>query len=323
MNLIMGVDGGGSKTHAVITDEKGNLLGEGLTAGSNYQTVGMELALSRISKSMEEAINKAGINSADISFVQYALAGADREQDYINLRAKLSDLPYKEWDLTSDALAGLRLGSPQNIGVVLVCGSGTNAVGRNLSGRIMQTGGFGYLYGDFAGGNNIAIETFRAAIRSWEGREMKSVLVDKVLEYFNFPTMEELYEDFLDRSVSNVPADLAIILQDAVEEGDTLATQLLFKVGNELGAAANSVIKRMKRFDIDEIPIVLIGSIFQRGRNTCLLNSMTNTIRKENVNVSINIPKMEPVYGAVQLGMDFLGVAVHSNVLEKFNTYRR
>lgn len=323
MGLIMGVDGGGSKTYAVITDAEGKLLGEGLAGGANYQKIGLDQAIDHISTAINQALAQAGVQHQDIDFVQYTLAGADREADIIRLESGLKQIPVANWNLACDTLAGLRAGSRDNAGIVLVCGSGTNAFGRSVDGRVVQTGGFGYLYGDFAGGNHMAIETFRAAVRSWEHRDIPSVLTDKVPAFLGFSSMEALLDDFLDRHVRTVPTELTIVLHEAAEAGDTLATRLLTEVGYELGNAANSVMKRLGSFGVDEIPIVLIGSVFQKGQSSCLLQGLEEALRKQKNSYSIEIPMMEPVFGAVLLGMDELQIPVSSQIIERFNSYRK
>lgn len=323
MGLIMGVDGGGSKTYAVITDAEGNLLGEGLAGGANYQKIGLDRAIDHISTAMNQALSQAGVQHRDIDFVQYTLAGADRDADMIRLESGLKQIPAANWNLACDTLAGLRAGSRNNAGIVLVCGSGTNAFGRSADGRFVQTGGFGYLYGDFAGGNHMAIETFRAAVRSWDQRDIPSVLTDKIPAFLGFASMEALLHDFLDRQVRSVPTELTIVLHEAAQAGDALSIRLLSQIGYELGNAANSVMKRMGSFGVDQIPIVLIGSVFQKGQSSCLLQSLEETLRKQSNSYSIEIPVMEPVFGAVLLGMDELQIPVTPEIIQRFNSYRK
>ena len=54
MKIIMGVDGGGSKTFTVISDEKGNQLGRGIAGGGNYQTIGIDQAVENITVSIDK-----------------------------------------------------------------------------------------------------------------------------------------------------------------------------------------------------------------------------------------------------------------------------
>ncbi|WP_274364987.1 N-acetylglucosamine kinase [Paenibacillus thermotolerans] len=321
MRLIMGVDGGGSKTYTVIVDEAGNKLGSGVSGCGNHQVNGIDETIRNIRESMEIALKEADLQASDIDFVQYGLAGADREKDFAILRPALGCLPIPNWDVVCDTMEGLRTGSKDNIGVILVCGSGTNAAGRNPSGQTVQTGGFGYLYGDAAGGGHMASETFRAAVRSWEYREIPSILPDMVAQFLGFSDFEQTLNHYLDHELYSVPRNVTIVLHEAADKGDLLAIQLLETTGKELGIAANSVIRRLGGFDGVTIPIVLVGSVLQKGKNPHLLNALKRTVEKENPHFELILPEMAPVYGSILLGMDHLGIDAPQAVYDKFIQY--
>lgn len=321
MNYLMGVDGGGSKTYVVISDEQGNRLGTGISGCGNYQGPGIEVAISHIRAAIEGALIQAGLTEKDIAYVQYGLAGADREKDISILNQALSSLPFSSWGLVCDTMEGLRTGSKDNVGVVLVCGSGTNAAGRNPLGQTVQTGGFGHLFGDRTGGNDLARATFGAAIRSWELRETESVLTKKVPRYFGRQSMQDLFDYFLDNDINEVPGQLTLLLHEAADEGDALSIRILENAGMELGLAANSVIKRLGGFADKSIPIVLVGSVVQNGRNAHLLKALEETIVTENRLFEIIIPELVPVYGAIMLAMDHLRIPVTDTIIKKFMEY--
>jgi N-acetylglucosamine kinase-like BadF-type ATPase len=322
MRYLMGVDGGGSKTYAVIVDEMGIKVSSGVSGSSNHQNVGVELALKHIKEAITQALQSAGLDYPDIAFIQYGLAGLDREKDYELMRPALSALPFSHWDMVGDTMEGLRTGSFKNIGVVLICGSGTNAAGRNEAGQAVQVGGVGYLYGDSVGANYMATLMFRAAVRSWEGREIASVLPQKVLNYFGFENMETLIDNFLDREVAQIrEGKLTIALHEAANEGDELAIRLLQDAGKELGLAANAVIRKLGGFEGMIIPIVLVGSVIQKGRNTHLLAKLRQTINAEYPEFELVIPEMAPVYGAVLLAMDHLNIETNEATHLKFTSY--
>ncbi|MBW7462144.1 ATPase, partial [Paenibacillus sepulcri] len=121
---------GNSKTFTVITDAEGRLIARGLAGCGNHQVPGIDTALANIIKSADMALEQAGLRYEDIAFVQYGLAGADRQKDFDILRPCLASLPFLKWDVVCDTYEGLRAGTKDNIGIVLVCGSGTNAAGR-------------------------------------------------------------------------------------------------------------------------------------------------------------------------------------------------
>lgn len=321
MRKILGVDGGGSKTYAVLVDELGNRLGQGVAGCGNHQGPGMDVAKENIQLAMSQALTEAGLEPEDITYVQYGLAGADRPYDFSIIRPALATLPYPRWDVVCDTYEGLRTGSPTNVGVVLVCGSGTNAVGRTQSGETAQTGGFGYLYGDTAGGQFLAEETFRAAVRSYEYREGPSLLPDMVSEALGFASMEEVYNHYLDNEIYHVPLHLTLLLHEAAARGDGLAIRILVDTGRELGNAANSVVQRLGGFGDEPFPVVLTGSVLQQGRSSYLLESLEREVRRKNKSAYFVIPEMAPVYGAIMLGMDHLGIRVTDDMLAQFISY--
>jgi N-acetylglucosamine kinase-like BadF-type ATPase len=324
MKKIIGVDGGGSKTLTVITDEEGNLLGSGISGCGNYQVNGIKAAMANIYDSIHQALANAHLKVDDIDFVEYGLAGADRPKDLSILCPALAQLPFQKWNIVCDTMEGLRAGSPENTGVVLVCGSGSNAAGRNKEGKTVQTGGFGYLFGDGAGagGKALAVETFRTAIRSWELREKPTILTVKVPESLGYMDMEEMINDFLDNQIKIVPDQLTKALHNAANEQDLVAIQILESTGKELGMAANSVIKRLGEFE-DPIPIVLIGSVLQKGKNPYLLQALKETVENEGRLVNLLIPKIEPVFGAVLLAMDHLNIPSSDTIYKKFESQGR
>jgi N-acetylglucosamine kinase-like BadF-type ATPase len=322
MRYIMGVDGGGSKTYAVIVEETANKVGSGVSGSSNHQVIGVEQAFMHIKEAIDQALEAAGLVYKDIAFIQYGLAGLDREMDYALMRPVLNSLPFSNWDMVGDTMEGLRTGSYKNAGVVLLCGSGTNAAGRNDAGQVIQVGGVGYLYGDSVGSNYMASLMFRAAVRSWEGREIASILPQKVVDYFGFSNMETLIDDFLDREVSQIrEGRLTVALHEAADEGDELAIRLLKDAGYELGIAANAVIRKLGGFETKPIPIVLVGSVIQKGRNPYLLAELRKTVEVEYPFIELVIPEMAPVYGAVLLGMDHLNIDTNEDTHQKFTSY--
>lgn len=315
---ILGVDGGGSKTYAVVVDEFGKRSGTGVTGCGNHQGPGIEVALSNIRGAIECALSEAQLQPEDIAIAVYGLAGADREKDFSILRPALATLPFQNWEVVCDTRAGLRTGTTDNVGVVLVCGSGTNAMARNAGGETIQTGGMGTLFGDAAGGQYMAYQTFRAAMRSWEHRDRPSILTKLVAQHLGFREMEAVFNHYLDHDINHVPADLTVVLHRAADAGDALAIRLLRETGHELGLAANSVIRRLGGFDELVIPIVLVGSVIQKGKSQYLLGALEQTIRSENARIELRIPEMAPVYGAVLLGMDQLGLEPTSAMLSEF-----
>ncbi len=318
MRYLLGVDGGGSKTFAIITNEEGTICGTGLGGCGNHQLHGIDHAITQIKRAVQEALVNANLSREEITFAQFGLAGADRPYDYGILRPALARLGFAHWDVVCDTMEGLRTGSADHVGVVLVCGSGTNAMGRKADGTMVQIGGFGYLYGDRAGGQFLAQEAFHRAIRSYESREIPSLLPDLVAKRLGMGSIQEVIDSYLDREIYHVPLELSRVLFEGEQCGDQLATEILATMGKELGLAACAVIRRLGDLDHAAIPIVLTGSVLQKGRSEHLYQALTAQVQADYPQARFVIPDIEPVFGAIMLAMDQLQIPVTQTMLELF-----
>ncbi|MFD0670753.1 N-acetylglucosamine kinase [Cohnella sp. GCM10027633] len=311
---LVGVDGGGSKTKAVVADARGHRLGQGTAAGSNYVRSGIGEAVANIKRAVDDALAEAGLTEGDIAGVQYALASADRQEDFEILIPALAALPFRSFEVVCDTLGGLRTGSHDGTGAVVICGFGTNAAGRDGRGKLHQVGGFGSFFGDYAGGNWLARQTFQAAIRSWEGREEPSLLTVAVPKAHGFEDVQTMVDHYLNNGIDRVPPELTIIVHEAAMKGDRVAIRLLENMGRELGLAASAVLHRLEPQGVEEVPVVLIGSVLQKGRSPHLLAKLKQIVMDDHPNARIRLPEVEPVIGSVLLAMDRLRLPVDDSV---------
>jgi len=310
LNYYLGVDGGGSKTIAVVSDSKGQILGWGKSGCGNHQ-IDPGTAGHSITEAVRAALEQASIDKYDITFALFGLAGADREEDYQILTPMITKLGFRNFDIVCDTVIGLRAGTRQPYGVVVVCGSGTNCYGVNRAGEDLQVGGFGYVFGDFGGGYSLAEEVFRAVIRSWEGRGAPTLLTDATIRDLGFSSVESMFNAFLNEK-RNIPHELARLLFD-VGSDDEVALSILEKQGIELGLAACAVIKRL-RMEQDSFDVVLVGSILTRTDNQFLISVIEQTVKSAAPNCTLRKLKVEPVMGSVLLAMERSGKTIEDSV---------
>src|SRR3954452_5734129 len=91
--VVVGVDGGGTKTHAVVVDDRGTPLGAGVAGPSNWESVGISGARRAITAAVEGALGRADLRGAAIDAAVYALAGYDWPSDDSRMSRVLSGLP--------------------------------------------------------------------------------------------------------------------------------------------------------------------------------------------------------------------------------------
>ncbi|HEV8652936.1 MAG TPA: BadF/BadG/BcrA/BcrD ATPase family protein [Actinomycetes bacterium] len=151
MRLVLGVDGGGSKTHALVADERGETLGFASSGRSNWEDTSIDLARLALEEAITGALAVAGAEPGGLAASAFGLAGLDWDDDRPMLAGLVDPLglggPRK---LDNDSFIALRAGTAHPFGVVVIAGTGTVAAGRDAAGRTFRTLGLHPMYGDSA-----------------------------------------------------------------------------------------------------------------------------------------------------------------------------
>ncbi|OCT13032.1 ATPase [Paenibacillus pectinilyticus] len=301
----------------MITDEAGRVLAIAKAGPGNHQ-IRVDMARSNIHSAVHEALRSAALQVKDIAVAWFGLAGADREADYRILRPIVAELGFAQSEIVCDTMIALRAGTTRPYGVVSICGTGTNCAGVNPHGEVYQCGGFGYAYGDFGGGSELAVEAFRSVIRAWEGRTAPTLLTDLVLAKLQYDSVAQLFHHSLDTQL-RIPPDLAPLVFTAASGGDAIARQILKKQGEELGISAKAVIQKLE-MQHEVFDLVLAGSVLTKGASSFLHPYIAEQVAGVAPGCQLRILDVDPVVGAVFLAMEKDGIsltdAIYANIAQ-------
>lgn len=254
----LGIDGGGSKTTAVVYDEKGNFICKAQGESINYYSVGIENAR----ESMKEIINRLSVKNFDYAVIgMSALNGrADTEETE---RFCNGIIESNKIIMDSDLFVALEAMNCEGECAFVISGTGSMAVCRDNNGEIRHAGGFGYIIGDEGSGYSIALSAIKTAIRAAENIVAHTALTDKCLEYFSVKNIYELIDIFYEKTVSrkNLAAFAKEVLVCA-EKGDVTAHEILRNEATLLSQTVLSLVKNKKK----DIPIGLWGGNFQHNK---------------------------------------------------------
>lgn len=319
MRYFLGVDGGASKTHALVVDETGSVLGFGRGGPSNHQVYGLQPAINELMSAAMSALDHAGLSPSAIAVGYFCLAGADLPEDYTMLQEAVEALNLGQCTVVkNDTMAALRSGTTRSWGVVVICGTGFNAAGRSPDGREIVLPGLGPISGDWGGGYALSQEMIRLVMRAWDGRGRITLLTGMVLGALSVNSVENLLTMLYHEQInSRELLDLVPLLFDAAEAGDEAAKDLVVRMGIEVAVTANAIIRRLSITE-EDVEVVLGGSVF-KGRGNLMLNTITRLIHEEAPKAHIVKPHYEPVVGAVLLAMEAAGVLIgedHYQLLE-------
>jgi N-acetylglucosamine kinase-like BadF-type ATPase len=259
---FLAVDGGGSKTHAVVVDSQGAVRGRGTAGSSNLRAIGVEQALAQLRLAIGAAL-PASDARCDVDAAWFGLAGVHGADGAKLLAPHLRSVA-REVAITNDAefaLAGLDSGP----GVALIAGTGSIALGRDASGRMIQVGGWGHLLGDEGSAYDIGRRAAQAAARAADGRGPTTALLQLVLERWGLTEPRSMI-DYAYLTQEKAPlASLAPSVLALARRGDHVARAIRRQACAELAQAALGVIDALD--GARPVPLILGGGLLIHERD--------------------------------------------------------
>ena len=312
MNCVLGIDGGASKTHCLAATQDGRVLGMGRGGPSNHQVSGLEAAMAEVAMAVDQALGQASIDAASLGM--FCLAGADLPEDLTLLGQAITDLGLcQEVVVKNDTWAALHSGLSRSWGVVVVCGTGTNAAGRGRDGQEIVFPGLGRISGDWGGAADISQEIVRLVMRAWDGRGEPTALSQAVLDSLDLSSPAELLRMlYHDRLGPEQLLALAPLVFQAADSGDAVARALVKAVGTEVATTAGALIRRLSLAD-QNVEVVLAGSIF-KAEGPLLIETVEQALLGLAPRASVVLPEVEPVVGALLLALQAMGTEVNPTV---------
>lgn len=314
MRAVLGVDGGGSKTHALVADERGEVLGFSSSGRSNWEDTGLEAAGAALAEAIGGALAAAQVPPGALAASAFGLAGLDWDPDRPMLGVLLDPLglagPRR---LENDSFIALRAGASRPFGVVVIAGTGHVAAGRDPAGRTVRTLGLGPMYGDFGSATDVAEEAVRAVADAYTGRGPATSLSRLLPPLAGCASAEQLLQR-LSRGLVPLPEAAPLVLQEA-EAGDPACRQIVLHAGASLGESAAVVARRLglggQRFEM-----VMAGGLF-RSRNRLLEGTLVDTMARQAPQAVPVHLTCRPVVGAALDALDLAGLPTDPGVRDR------
>lgn len=305
-NIYLGLDVGSSKTHALIVDAAGRMLGFGESGAGNHEVVGYDGLEKALQLATRQALQAARLRADQVSAAGFGVAGYDwssqRERILQAIATLGLDAPL---DLVNDVTLGLLAGSSQGWGIAVVSGAGCNCRGwdpqRRREGRVT---GHGFWMGEGSGAGELVAKAVIAVAHEWTRRGPATHITPAFLERTGSASLVELLEG-LATGRKFLGPEAALLVFQAAYGGDEVARGLVEWAGCELGELVNCVVRQLE-FEALEFEVVMIGSMFEGG--ALLVDPMRRTIHAWAPGARLVRLSAPPVIGAVLLGMEAAGV---------------
>ena len=266
MAYFLALDAGGTSTRCWVGDETGVLAREtGPTV--KLMQVGEQVATERLSDLVGRALGAAGLAGSQIERTVVGIAGlsssAVREWCIRVLAKTVSGKVVLAGDeeIALDAAFG---GGP---GILIIAGTGQNAIGRCADGSTVSAGGWGPVIGDEGSGYWIGLEAIRAGLRAHD-RGVDTCLLREIEQFWDLPDLGSLVAHANERSRPDFAGLTGVVVRCA-ESGDGLALSVLERAGEELAGFVSLVASKMAACGCaagDAAQVAFTGSVLGKIR---------------------------------------------------------
>ncbi len=298
----LGVDGGASKTAALVIDAEGAPLGRGVAGPSNHLRVGIETATRNIERAVNIALVEAGMAIRQVEYAYCGIAGADHPAHRQRVIDSLKIFfPKGNFIVDNDARIALTGAIGFGSGIVIISGTGSVAFGRNDSGHEARAGGWGPTIGDEGSGYAIARDGLSAIVRAHDGRGRPTKMTELLCYDYDMCSPEDLPR-FVYASTTHADdiARYGKLVIEAARLGDEVAREILERAGRELAECVLAVARRLSLTTM-AFPVAYVGGVF--NAEDVLLGPMRTVVAGEAPQATLKPPKNTPVEGAAMMAI--------------------
>jgi len=309
--MLIGIDGGGTKTALVLTTEDGRILNRHIGEATNPADIGVEECVKRLEKQLDALLKDFGGREAEIESIYAGIAGSANDKTKNAVHVHLSSLlpNCRHIENGSDAFNALYGESDDGYGITLIAGTGSSSFVLTESG-MTQVGGWGYLVDDAGSGYSIGQAALKAAYRSFDGRGEKTILEEMCLNKLgiNFKdAIPQIYE-----GGKHYIASFARVAFEAFEKGDKIACGIIDEHAEALCVHLRACLTHVKNF-----PTVCVaaGGVIS---NDTFFEIVKNKLGDDLNRMRILRPVLPPVYGALVKAARDVGIRTDKAFKETF-----
>ena len=306
MAYFLGIDGGATKSHIVLSNATGRLVGEGQSGPSNYHIVGVEQAAANLSAAISQALAPSAVSPSEVKAACAGMAGFDGPSDQKQmhhimtsaLNASGLQCPWRSLNDSVVAWAGAFHGSP---GALIAAGSGAVAYAVGEDGRSARADGLGHWLGDAGSGYDIGRRGLRAALAALDQRGPETLLTEQFRVLAGSTQMEWIgWIAGLDASISYAHEQFrsfAPFVFEAAASDDAIARSILNQAGAALAGTAASVLRKVGL--LTDSQVATAGSVLEQP--SCLRHTFRAELSAHLPGCQIVPARSGPAFGAALL----------------------
>lgn len=306
MPLVVGVDGGGSRTRVVVADATGRELARVEGAASALQPGQEGHAADVIKALIGDALAKAERTETRPAVCVVGVAGAGQERAAQALWSALASRRIADdVSVQADATIAMDDAFGDSAGVLLIAGTGSVAFSRSPSGRLERCGGWGPNVGDEGSAAWLGRRALGVVTASQDGREPDTALTGAILTALELETLDEVIP-WAANATPGAFAQLAPVVSQVASTGDLRANALISFCVEELSLHVRTLARRCFTDERASIPVALAGGLLSRG--SLVRKRLEQRLKSAVPGASVRSDEVDAARGAVTRARRLLGV---------------
>ena len=306
--IVLGVDGGGSKTRVIIADEHGTKLGEVVGPGSAARPGEIEHSADVITAAVNDALASVEMMHVMPKVLCLGVAGAATDTERQALwQALVGRELAEEVVVHPDYAIALDDAFGDGPGVLLISGTGSAAFGRSPAGATARCGGWGPMCGDEGSGAWIGRRALSVVTASADGREPETALMGAILTAAQVNEPRELVA-WAAQATPALFASLAPVVTSVADAGDLRANALVSLAVEELVLHVRTLSRKLFGDERAATPVALTGGMLRKG--STLRKRLEQRLRSAVPGAQVQSEEVVPARGAVRGALRYLGETV-------------
>ena len=301
-SIVLGVDGGGTKTDVMVADLTGAVLASASTGGTNHESVGVEQMIAVLAAAIDEVLAIAESARDQVDAAVFGLAGVDWPSDVVLVGDALDGLRLGGRRLVvNDSRIALRAGCSQPWGIVSGVGTGSVTAGVSRAGEWLRTMAVGW--GEPSGSGTLVRQSLHAIAAAHHGAAPATTLTAAYLDALDQPDVPSMFEA-ITRGRLRVGSHRAPLTTRAADGGDIVARTIVASMATQQAELVIGVARQLELID-DEFELVTSGGVHAGGG--LFSDEFASVLVRGCPGATIVPLTTSPAPGAISLALDLLG----------------
>jgi len=261
MDVVLGIDGGGTRTRAsIVAGER--ILAHAENGSIKRLRVGAAAAEANLRALLKDVYAQAGVSGVSAASCGVASCSLPGTVEWIT--AVLEEFGAERTEVVGDEVIALDAAFQGGPGILQIAGTGSNTIGRAPDGSRECAGGYSSRLGDQGSGYWIGLHSVRRALTAYD-RDEPTQILKKVGEIWGTASLEDLVS-LGDSSPGPDFAALAPAINELAEAGDAVALGVLCQAAADLVDFVLLVRAKLRsKHGIEgEVPVAWTGGVVEK-----------------------------------------------------------